>query len=71
MIGDRVEIIAVPATRGVNPFAIDTSVRRTVVDTVENDYRYELEEGEGVRRRPRGAGFQSGLSFRRPLFAGC
>ena len=44
MIGDRVEIIAVPATRGVNPFAIDTSVRRTVVDTVENDYRYELEE---------------------------
>lgn len=47
MIGDRVEIIAVPATRGVNPFAIDTSVRRTVVDMVENDYRYELEEGEG------------------------
>ena len=45
MIGNRVEIIAVPATRGVNPFAIDTSVRRTVVDTVENDYRYELEEG--------------------------
>ena len=26
-------------------FAIDTSVRRAVVDTVENDYRYELEEG--------------------------
>ena len=45
MIGDRVESIAVPATRCVSPFAIDTSVRRTVVDTVENDYRYELEEG--------------------------
>ncbi len=44
MIDGDVVIIAVPSTRGVNRFDVDTSVRRTVVDTTENDFRYEMED---------------------------